>query len=132
MTEKEITNIIIEEPVDSPFRKDPMRFYISAADEILGDRFESYWAKVLGDRPKATWLDGGIIAIGDIIIRSLNDPKSYKFDHFAASVGKYNGLTAWKVDYWFRAKNAFGALILDHYYFYMRNGEVIGMEKPKD
>jgi hypothetical protein len=122
----------MEDPVGSPFRKNPSRFYTSAMDEILGDNFESYWAKVLGERPRATWFDGGIKAIGDIMIQSLNDPKSYKFARFNATVGKYNGVTAWKVDYWFRAKNAFGALILDHYYFYMRNGEVIGMEKPKN
>jgi hypothetical protein len=50
--------------------------------------------------------------IGDIIIQSLHDPKSYKFDRFGVTIGKYNGVTAWKVAYWFRAKNAFGALIL--------------------
>jgi hypothetical protein len=50
--------------------------------------------------------------IGDIIIQSLHDPKSYKFDRFEVTIGKYNGVTAWKVDYWLRAKNAFGALIL--------------------
>jgi len=81
--------------------------------------------------PKANWFDGGIVAIGDIIIQSLHDPKSYQFSRFDVTVGKYNGVNAWKVEYYFRSKNAFGALILDHYYFYMRNGKVIGMEKPK-
>ena len=81
-------------------------------------------------KPKPT--DGGITEIGDIIIAGMHDPKSYKFDRFTVSVGKYKGTPAWKVDYYFRGKNAFGATILNHVYAYMLHGQVIGIEQPKD
>jgi hypothetical protein len=53
-------------------------------------------------------------------------------DHFTVSVGKYKGTPAWKVDYYFRGKNAFGGLVLNHVYAYMLHGQVIGIEQPKD
>ena len=82
--------------------------------------------------PLRSALDGGIIAIGDIVIQNMDDPESYKFDHFTLAVAKYKGILAWKVDYYFRGKNAFGALVLGHVYVYIRDGEVIGLENPKD
>jgi len=45
-------------------------------------------------------------------------------------MGKYKGQLAWKVDYWYRAKNSFGALNLEHLFFYVKDGAVIGMEEP--
>ena len=98
----------------------------------MGGNEIEYMTRVLGEKPTKNWLDGGIIKIGDIIIANMNDPKSYKFDHFTVSVGKYKGTPAWKVDYYYRAKNGFGALVLNHVYAYMLNGEVIGIEQPKD
>jgi len=112
--------------------QNPYDVYVTTSDEILGDTYTEYWTKLLGEMPKSNWFDRGIIEIGDIVINALNDPKSYKFHKFTVDVGKYAGQPAWRVDYWYRAKNAFGALILTHHYFYVRHGKVIGMEEPKD
>jgi hypothetical protein len=106
--------------------------YTEAWNKIVGGNETEYFTKILGEKPKSDWLDGGIIAIGDIVIQNMNDPKSYKFDHFTVSVGKYKGIQAWKVDYYFRGKNAFGALVRNNVYAYMLDGQVIGIEQPKD
>jgi hypothetical protein len=106
--------------------------YSVAWSKLVGDNENDYWTRVLGEKPTKTWYDGGIKAIGDIVIAGMNDPKSYQFDHFTVSVGKYKGTPAWKVDYYFRGKNAFGGLVLDNVYAYMLHGEVIGIERPKD
>jgi hypothetical protein len=112
--------------------KNPMYVYIDTVNKILGF-FEEYWAKVLGKRPVSDVGlfsgESGIREINDIITKSLNDPGSFKFDHLDANPDPSG--QAWKVDYYFRAKNPFGALMLDHYYFYIRNGEVVRAEHPK-
>ena len=59
--------------------------------------------------------------------RYVHDPKSYKFDHFDVTVDAKR--PAWRVDYFFRAKNAFVPSSKNNYYFYVRNGQVIDMEE---
>ena len=100
--------------------------------KLVGGNETDYWTRVLGEKPTKTWFDGGIKAIGDIVIAGMHDPKSYQFNRFTVSVRQSKGTPAWKVDYYFRGKNAFGGLVLGHVYAYMLHGEVIGIEQPND
>lgn len=129
MTDDQISDLILKEPADSPFKKNPSLVYSKTAHEVLGNSFDEYWEKVLGPIP--TWFDGGIKPIGDLIIPQMNDPKSYEFVRFINKPSKYNGIPAWEIDYYYRGKNAFGAKILTHHIFYMRDGQVIGVKEPK-
>ncbi len=135
MSEEKISELHASNEPNLPFANNPMHTYSNTIDEILGGSFEEYWAKAIGKRPESNSGglfsgDGGIREINDIVTKMLNDPESYKFDHFKANPDP-NG-AAWKVDYYFRAKNAFGALILNHYYFYIRDGKVVDIKEPKD
>jgi len=121
-----------EEEIDKADKlQNPFHAYLATSEKILGENFTNYWTNVLGEMPKANWFDGGITQIGDVVINALNDPKSYQFYKFDVTVAKYAGKPAWKIDYWYRAKNAFGALMLTHHHFYVRNGLIIGVEEPK-
>lgn len=86
----------------------------------------------LGPEPRADWFDGGIKEIGDPVIRSMNDPKSYKFDRFTTEATQYDKTWCWKVDYYFRGKNAFGAVVLNHVFAYFRKGQLIVIKEASD
>ena len=134
MAEDKIKELSVSQEPDSPFAKNGFHVYLETVDEIIPGDFETYWARVLGKRPVSDVGlfsgESGISESNDIITKSLNDPGSFKFDHLVANPDPSG--QAWKVDYYFRAKNAFGALMLDHYYFYMRDGKVVRAEHPKN
>ncbi|HEY1771466.1 MAG TPA: zinc ribbon domain-containing protein [Chthoniobacterales bacterium] len=130
MSEDKIEELISSEESDSPFANNPSNTYRDTFDSVVGKNYDEYWAKVIGESPQSSphifGGDDGIYAINEVLKKALNDPDSLKFDHFDAEADPIR--RAWKIDYYFRAKNAFGAMIMDRYRFYMRNGEVIGVE----
>ena len=138
-----VQNVVSE---DDPAEQ--ARLYLNSEEAVLVKKYGAKGADVyedgfyrtvndifendLGPQPRADWLDGGIKEIGDPIIASMNDPRSYKFDRFTTEVTQYEKTWCWKVDYYFRGKNAFGALILNHVFAYFRKGGLIAIKEAND
>jgi hypothetical protein len=138
-----VQNVVSE---DDPAEQ--ARLYLNSEEAVLVKKYGAKGADVyedgfyrtvndifkndLGPQPRADWFDGGIKEIGDPIIASMNDPRSYKFDRFTTEVTQYEKTWCWKVDYYFRGKNAFGALILNHVFAYFRKGGLIAIKEAND
>jgi len=107
--------------------------YGAKGNDVYRDGFyrtvSDVFKKDLGPEPRSDWYDGGIRQIGDPVIASMHDPKSYKFVHFTTETVQYQKTWCWKVDYYFRGKNAFGALILSHVLAYVRQGQLIAINQ---
>lgn len=116
------------------FAQASREIYNNVWRNIVGGTFDVYWTKAIGESPQSSLSvfgnDTGITAINDVLSKALNDPDSFKFDHFTTKVDPSR--RAWKVDYYYRAKNGFGAMTLTHNCFYMHSGDVVGMERPRD
>jgi hypothetical protein len=70
--------------------------YGAKGNDVYRDGFyrtvSDVFKKDLGPVPRSDWYDGGIRQIGDPVIASMHDPKSYKFVHFTTETVRYRVL----------------------------------------
>ena len=105
-----------------------------AAMLLFQDRNKDQESAAAGAAPESSSWNGvpGGSATEDAIKKNLNDPGSYKLvGAYKPQVATYLGEPCWKTKVVFRAKNSFGALILNSAFVYLTGGSqprVLGIE----
>ncbi|MEK7469268.1 MAG: hypothetical protein AAB074_17985 [Planctomycetota bacterium] len=81
-----------------------------------------------GPKPTVSGWDGSVPEVVSALKNVMNDPGSFKHVSTDPPMRCMTSerIYCWLVHMKFRGKNAFGALILQDYHFYVRNGQVIG------
>jgi hypothetical protein len=82
-------------------------------------------AVIRGDKPLNSGWDGSCAPCEHYIKANLNDPSSY--EHVGTTVAQIDG-EYWTVMTRFRAKNAFGALVINEKKCFIQQGKVVKVE----
>lgn len=78
--------------------------------------------------PRQSGFDSSVDGVVDYLSTTLNDPKSYEPESWSTLIPSKNGL--FQVRHTFRAKNGFGAMVLQNFVFYLdSNSNVIEVKE---
>lgn len=79
-----------------------------------------------GAQPTNSAWDGSVFEVERFLQRSLKDPKSFEaIDWYKPVAHLLEGKYAWAVRVRYRAKNSFGAYVIEDQIFYIQHGQVV-------
>jgi|GEM_PF-6827358 tetratricopeptide (TPR) repeat protein len=114
------------EAIDSISRLMPDYEDLAYLEESLAEKKEII--AQIGPKPQNSLWDGSVACVKDYLNKVLLDPYSVKYEEWSAvTLITYQGQDFWAVRVKYRAKNAFGAYILEEKVALMRNNQVVAL-----
>lgn len=97
-----------------------------AAQEEKAERSANEQAALRGAKPEPSAWDGSFYPVEKYLKANLKDPDSYEH---VESIGPTADGQYWRVRSKYRAKNSFGALVLESRVFFIQQGQVVKVEE---
>lgn len=98
---------------------------IEASKKRAKAKSEALLAEV-GKEPSTSGWDGSVRCVKDYLKKNVKDPSSLKFqDWFKPMLVEVDGKKYWRVKVTYRAKNSFGAVVLETGYAFIRHNQVV-------